>query len=132
MSQKTDAKSAPWFRPTELPSRVTFGADPYTGALIDVDTGERISELDGLADKLAEYRDLQVKIRSLEERMKVLRAPIEEAMGEATLGVIGDTPVLTWRHRVREALDTKALKRDHPEIHRKYLKKASSRFFVVK
>jgi len=111
---------------------VTFGADPYTGALIDADTGERISELDDLADKLAEYKDLQIKIRSLEERMKVLRAPIEDAMGEATLGVIGDTPALTWRHRVRETLDAKALKRDHPEIHRKYLKKASSRFFVVK
>lgn len=134
MSRKTAARSAPWFRsPSSLPPKgIKLGVDPYTGKPVDADTGERVADIAGLKDCVEKYRELKAEISRLEAQAKTYRAPLEAAMGEATLGVVGTEGVLTWRYRPRQTADLEKLKRKYPEAYAECVKETASRFFVVK
>ena len=75
--------------------------------------------------------EIKGKIKELEAEKGSVENIIKEALGEATEGEYGAYRV-SWKNRETTRLDTKALKKDLPDVYEKYAKTSSSRTFLFK
>lgn len=80
---------------------------------------------------LAEWSELQSTIRELKAIAEEKKAVVMAEMGEAPLAET-DGYAVSWRIQSRTNIDAQALKRDHPEIYREYIKTTQTRVFRAK
>ncbi len=78
----------------------------------------RHGEIGGIIDRLEKEK------KSIEERIKLSMEDAETAYT--------DEYVISWKQYDQERLDTKKLKIENPEIYENYLKKVSTRRFIIK
>lgn len=81
--------------------------------------------------RLTQYIHLQETIRELQSECDAIKAQIMGVMGDAAQGVAGKM-LCSWVTRRRTTVDTSALKREYPEIHKKLSKTTEYRVFSVK
>ncbi|MGL5752115.1 MAG: YqaJ viral recombinase family protein [Paraclostridium sp.] len=82
-------------------------------------------------DSLMEtYDELCENLKDWETKKKTIEQYIQGQMKEHEVALIGDRRI-TWRGQSRSSLDTKRLKKDHPELIKEYMKTTTSRVFRV-
>jgi len=85
-------------------------------------------EADSLIEQLEqakqEEKEATDRVNELENRLKAM-------LGEYETG-IASKHLVTWKNTTRNIIDSKALAKEHPDIHKKYLKQSVSRRFGVK
>ena len=93
----------------------------------------RVQELDmekqDLFDRLRHVRSELESYKALEDDLK---AQICELIGDCDTAVINGSTVATWKPQVRESLDAKAFRAEHPELAAKYTKQTTTRVFLLK
>lgn len=80
---------------------------------------------------LAEWDELQGTIRELNALADEKKYAIMAEMGDAPLAET-DGYTVSWRMQSRTAINTQALKRDHPKIYRDYIQTTQTRVFRAK
>ena len=80
---------------------------------------------------LSEWSELQGTIRELKALAEEKKAIVMAEMGDAPLAET-DGYAVSWRVQSRASIDAQALKRDHPEIYREYIKTTQTRVFRAK
>ena len=68
---------------------------------------------------LAEYQDVDRKVKELEKQKTGLANQIKAAMGEYETGEVDGT-VVSWKKISRESLDSKRLRKEQPEVFAEY------------
>lgn len=68
---------------------------------------------------LAEYQDVDCKVKELEKQKIGLANQIKAAMGEYETGELDGT-VVSWKKISRESLDSKRLRKEQPEVFAEY------------
>ena len=68
---------------------------------------------------LAEYQDVDCKIKELEKQKTGFANQIKAAMGEYETGEVDGT-VVSWKKISRESLDSKRLRKEQPEVFAEY------------
>lgn len=68
---------------------------------------------------LAEYQDVDCKVKELEKQKTGLANQIKAAMGEYETGEVDGT-VVSWKKISRESLDSKRLRKEQPEVFAEY------------
>lgn len=81
-------------------------------------------------DLLDEYQELKAQISTLETRKEQIKQELQVYMANATEGFTGAYTV-SWKEQVKNSIDTKRLKAEHPEIYDAYLKQTVTRPFRV-
>ena len=66
----------------------------------------------------------------MDKEKKTIEQYIQIQMKEYEVAFIGDRKI-TWKTQTRNSLDTKKLKKEHPELVEKYMKTTTSRVFRV-
>lgn len=69
--------------------------------------------------------------RTLDDTERAARAEIEKALGDNETGIADGQPVVTWKRHTRTALDQRALRREHPDIHAHYCRTDEVRRFCL-
>ena len=87
-----------------------------------------ITPIKGLVDSPA-----AVKVREAElaEHKRAITEAIQATLGDATVGQVDGTTVVTWRENTVTRIDTKQLKADWPEIADKCTKTTTQRRFLL-
>lgn len=75
---------------------------------------------------LAEYQDVDCKVKELEKQKIGLANQIKAAMGEYETGELDGT-VVSWKKISRESLDSKRLRKEQPEVFAEYTSVSSYR-----
>lgn len=75
---------------------------------------------------LAEYQDVDCKVKKLEKQKTGLANQIKAAMGEYETGEVDGT-VVSWKKISRESLDSKRLRKEQPEVFAEYTSVSSYR-----
>lgn len=75
---------------------------------------------------LAEYQDVDCKIKELEKQKTGFANQIKAAMGEYETGEVDGT-VVSWKKISRESLDSKRLRKEQPEVFAEYTSVSSYR-----
>lgn len=96
------------------------------------DDGGIIAFNDKYEDILQQYLDVCDELDSIEKRHKTLQQMIKDEMGEASKAYSKTDVVITWKTQSRTTLDTKALKKEMPDVYEKYAKTSESRVFRLK
>jgi len=81
-------------------------------------------------DKLSRHNEVTSLIKDLEIEKKAIEQHIQNEMKEYEIAYIGDKKI-TWKSQSRSSLDTKRLKKEHPEIAEEYMKTTTSRVFKI-
>ena len=68
---------------------------------------------------LAEYQDVDCKVKELEKQKTGLANQIKAAMGEYETGEVDGT-VVSWKKIRRESLDSRRLRKEQPEVFAEY------------
>lgn len=85
-------------------------------------------ELDGEA--LDAYHQLLASIAaSPAQELDRLKNVIKVALGENSVGLVDGVPVVSWRTQSRATIDLAALRREHPDLVRRYERRAENRVF---
>lgn len=79
---------------------------------------------------LAEYQDVDRKVKELEKQKTGLANQIKAAMGEYETGEVDGT-VVSWKKISRESLDSKRLRKEQPEVFAEYSNISSYRKLSV-
>lgn len=79
---------------------------------------------------LAEYQDVDCKVKELEKQKTGLANQIKAAMGEYETGEVDGT-VVSWKKISRESLDSKRLRKEQPEVFAEYSNISSYRKLSV-
>lgn len=125
-----------WQRITDQDPPPPDGSEATREALYKLYPRERPQEytlqLFGQADSmLAELDSLQGTIRELKALAEEKKAFVMAEMGDAPLAETNRYSI-SWRIQNRTGIDTQALKRDHPEIYKEYMKTTQTRIFRTK
>lgn len=126
-----------WQRVTEHDPPPPDGSEATRDALRELYPRERPQEyamqLFGQVfdSALAEWSEMQNTIRDLKVIADEKKAIVMAEMGDAPLAET-DGYAVSWRIQNRTAIDAQALKRDHPEIYREYIKTTQTRIFRAK
>lgn len=110
-------------------------------APMQLDSRDKIATIDDLAQVVEAYRNAQAEADRWKKAAEVLKARIQQAMGDATVATVAGQPVATWRptgqfqetkfrneqpdlarHYVKtvEVIDTERLAADHPDLYTAY------------
>jgi len=86
-----------------------------------------------LAEDIEKLRQLQEHTSLLAERKSALEAKIKGHMRESEALVLGASQLVlaTWKDVSRSVFDTKKLKEENPELHKKYSLRKCSRVFKI-
>lgn len=79
---------------------------------------------------LAEYQDVDCKIKELEKQKTGFANQIKAAMGEYETGEVDGT-VVSWKKISRESLDSKRLRKEQPEVFAEYTSVSSYRKLLI-
>jgi putative phage-type endonuclease len=100
-------------------------------ALYPDSTGQDIDLPGYLEEKLKTYDYLKEQLDEVKEEKQAIENEIKGLMGESERGFIGERKI-TWKTVKSQRLDSKALKKDHPDLFEEYAKESSSRRFTIK
>lgn len=81
-------------------------------------------------DFLNRYDEVCELIKDLEMEKKSVEQYLQLQMKEYEVAYLGDRKI-TWKKQIRSVVDTKRLKKEHPELVEKYMKTTSSRVFRI-
>lgn len=81
-------------------------------------------------DLLNRYDEVCELIKDLDMEKKSVEQYLQLQMKEYEVAYLGDRKI-TWKKQSRSVIDTKRLKREHPELVEKYMKTTSSRVFRI-
>lgn len=95
------------------------------------DSGLELTLPSDTASELKQFQHIQEAITDLQNERDAIKARTMARMGEAALAVAQDM-TCSWVTRRRTSVDTAALKKEFPEIYRKYLKTTEYRVFSVR
>ena len=76
------------------------------------------------------YDEVCEFLKEMDKEKKTIEQYIQIQMKEYEVAFIGDRKI-TWKTQTRNSLDTKKLKKEHPELVEKYMKTTTSRVFRV-
>ena len=94
------------------------------------DTGTCVL-LDPVAHDLEHLLQLKAEKKELEVRIKEAENVVKAYMGTSESGAYGNVSV-TWKTVTQTTYDTKALRREHPDLARQYKRISTSRRFTIK
>ena len=114
----------------ELP--IPDGSDDYSSVLQGLykDSIEEEVILFEKEDLLKRYDDVREIVKDLDSEKKAIEQYLQMQMKEYEVAYLGDRKI-TWKKQVRNTVDTKRLKKEHPEIVEKYMKTTTSRVFRI-
>lgn len=95
------------------------------------DSGLELTLPGDTASELKQFQHIQEAITDLQSERDAIKARTMARMGGAALAVAQDM-TCSWVTRRRTSVDTAALKKECPEIYRKYLKTTEYRVFSVR
>lgn len=81
-------------------------------------------------DKLSRYDEVCKLIKELDLEKKYIEQVIQNEMGECEVAYVGDRKI-TWKSQTRNSLDSKSLKKEHPELVASFMKSTTSRVFRI-
>lgn len=81
-------------------------------------------------DLLSRYDEVCELIKDLDMEKKSVEQYLQLQMKEYEVAYLGDRKI-TWKKQSRSVIDTKRLKKEHPELVEKYMKTTSSRVFRI-
>ena len=81
-------------------------------------------------DKLNRYDEVVKLIKELEIEKKAVEQFLQNEMGSYETAFVGDRKI-TWKSQSRNSIDTKLLRKEHPDIADKFTKVSSHRVFKV-
>ena len=76
------------------------------------------------------YDEVVKLLKELDKEKKTVEQYIQGQMKEYEVAYLGDRKI-TWKTQSRNSLDTKRLKKEHPELIEEYMKTTTSRVFRV-
>lgn len=79
-------------------------------------------------EALRYIKDRRAELKELEDRA---RPAVEQALGDATEGILDGRVVVTWKYHKRSALDQQALKASFPDIYEVCRRTSEVRRFEV-
>lgn len=86
----------------------------------------------GHEEKIQQYLELDARVKELTQERDALKQELQLALADAEIGRARGY-IVEWKNQVRQALDTKKLKKEQAEIYQKYLKPAQTvRMFKIK
>ena len=114
----------------ELP--IPDGSEDYSSVLQGLykDSIEEEIILFEKEDLLKRYDDVRELVKDLDSERKAIEQYLQMQMKDYEVAYLGDRKI-TWKKQVRNTIDTKKLKQDHPEIANKYMKTTTSRVFRI-
>lgn len=95
------------------------------------DDGEAVDLPPNVADMIDDLKAVSELIKKREAEKKIIEQTVKEMLGEAAIGLCNGEKVVTWKASQRTTLDTKALKKDMPEVYERYARVSTSRTFRV-
>lgn len=114
----------------ELPT--PDGSDDYGEVLqyLYKDSKEEELILFEKEELLNRYDEVCGLIKDLDSEKKAIEQYLKLQMKDYEIAYLGDRKI-TWKKQVRNSLDSKRLKKEHPEIANKYMKTTTSRVFRI-
>lgn len=108
------------------------GSDDYSKMLQSLykDSTDEELILFEKTDFLNRYDEVCELIKDLEMEKKSVEQYLQLQMKEYEVAYLGDRKI-TWKKQIRSVVDTKRLKKEHPELVEKYMKTTSSRVFRI-
>ena len=108
------------------------GSDDYSKMLQSLykDSTDEELILFEKTDFLNRYDEVCELIKDLEMEKKSVEQYLQLQMKEYEVAYLGDRKI-TWKKQIRSVVDTKRLKKEHPELIEKYMKTTSSRVFRI-
>ena len=108
------------------------GSDDYSNVLQGLykDSIEEEVILFEKENLLNRYDDVRELIKDLDSERKAIEQYLQMQMKEYEVAYLGDRKI-TWKKQSRNTVDTKRLKKEHPEIVEKYMKTTTSRVFRI-
>lgn len=79
---------------------------------------------------MGRYDEVCEFLKEVDKEKKTIEQYLQSQMKEYEVAFIGDRKI-TWKTQTRNSLDTKKLKKEHPELVEKYMKTTTSRVFRV-
>ncbi|MDB8793028.1 YqaJ viral recombinase family protein [Romboutsia sp. 1001216sp1] len=79
---------------------------------------------------LNRYDDVVGLIKELDSEKKAIEQYIQSQMKEYEIAYIGDRKI-SWKKQSKNILDSKRLKKEHPDLAKKYMKTTTSRVFRI-
>lgn len=108
------------------------GSDDYSKMLQSLykDSTDEELILFEKTDFLNRYDEVCELIKDLEMEKKSVEQYLQLQMKEYEVAYLGDRKI-TWKKQIRNVVDTKRLKKEHPELVERYMKTISSRVFRI-
>lgn len=97
----------------------------------DSDPGLAVNLKSEYKDKIKYYFELKNTIKQLEKQSKEIENNIKLELGEAEIGYAPNYEI-DWKSITSNKLDSKRIKKDHPELFKQYLNASSYRKFSIK
>ncbi len=79
---------------------------------------------------LNRYDEVAELVKELDVEKKAIEQYIQGQMKEYEVAYLGDRKI-TWKNQTRNSIDTKRLKKEHPEIAEQFMKTTTSRVFRI-
>lgn len=111
---------------------VPDGSDDYSKILKNIykESNEEEIILFEKENYLNRYDDVVGLIKELDTEKKAIEQYIQSQMKEYEIAYIGDRKI-SWKSQSKNILDSKRLKKEHPELAEKYMKTTTSRVFRI-
>ncbi|MBO0816567.1 MAG: hypothetical protein J2P30_15675, partial [Actinobacteria bacterium] len=91
-----------------------------------------VADLDDMADKLAELRDVAAQQAALKARRAELSNAVKAALGAAEEGTVGGQLAVTWRESRPRRVNVERMREDHPALVEQYTEQGSQRTLLIK
>ena len=111
---------------------IPYGSDDYSKVLKNLYKESKEEEII-LFEKenyLNRYDDVVGLIKELDSEKKAIEQYIQSQMKEYEIAYIGDRKI-SWKKQSKNILDSKRLKKEHPDLAKKYMKTTTSRVFRI-
>lgn len=106
-------------------------SEQYLKALYDRATSGKELRLSGYDQELKRHNDLDELINKLEKEKRAIEEKIKMTMEDAETAYT-DNYVISWKQYDQERFDSKKLRVENPDLYESYLKRVSTRRFVIK
>lgn len=108
----------------------SYATTNYFNKRFSVSNGETVTLPDEALIICEEYDKISEQLKELERKKSETANKLKNYLKEAEQGIVG-TRVVSWKPVVKNTIDSKKLKAEHPEIYSSYLKESSYRRLSV-
>lgn len=91
---------------------------------------EEMADISGCRNLIHIAEDAEEQIKIFEDIRDTAKNKIRETLGTASVGLIEGYTV-TWKEQTSDRVDTKALKKDHPDLYEQYKKASTTRVLRI-